>query len=133
MTQKSSRTFLWILSVLAVFLGGFLLAKTIGVGGQIEKELTLTINVSAAGDFVIVATPDELNLKKGESGTITITNTVSGGFDARINYTLTGLPAGSFSFSVNPVNGGQSTILTINSANLASNTAYVCNLSANDI
>lgn len=99
---------------------------------MIEHEYTFTINVKVAGDFAVVLAPAELTLTKGESGTIQITNTASGGFDAKIGYGISGLPEGSSSFSKNPVGVGEACTLTINTSALASNTTYVCKLVAQD-
>ncbi len=120
---------------------GFAVAKLIGIGGigQIEKSMTLTVIVTATGDYEIDISPKnaageaELIIPKGGTGSFLITNVPSGGFDANISSTFTGLPEGSFSFSVNPVAAGQTTVLTIDATNLTSNSNYGCSLRATDI
>jgi hypothetical protein len=122
---------------------GFAIAKIIGgVGGQIEKELTFSVIVTAIGDYTLAMTPvngvgePELTIPKGQTGTFTITLVPSGGFDADVQLTIAGLPDGSYSFAVNPIPfnaAGMTTTLTINSAPLESNRVYVCNLTASDI
>lgn len=129
---KTLKTILIALGVVVLLGIGYIIGQLPTVPSSVQHTYPLTINVTVAGDFVCVVTPDTLNLKKGEIKSIQITNTVSGGFDAKIMYVVSGLPAGSYSFSVNPVNPGQATTLTINSATLASNTVYVCSIVAGD-
>ena len=122
----------WILAAV-LFVGlGFALARIIGGKPSIEHQYQFTVTVNVTGDFAVILTPATLTLAKGETGTITLTNTVSGGFDALIVYEVSGLPAGSFTFSKNPVSPGESATLTINSALLASNTVYTCQFIAKD-
>ena len=127
------KLWVWILCAVLLVGLGFGLARILKPTAGIEKDYTFAINVLVAGDFVCTLTPAELTLKKGETGTIQITNVVSGGFDAKIQYECAGLPAGVVSFSVNPVNPGEPTTMTINTAALASNTTYVCTLTAKDV
>jgi hypothetical protein len=127
------KLWIWILCAVLLIGIGFGLARILKPSAGIEKDYAFTINVLVAGDFVCTLTPAELTLKKGETGTIQITNVVSGGFDAKIQYEAEGLPAGVVSFSVNPVNPGEATTMTINAAGLVSNTTYVCTLTAKDI
>jgi hypothetical protein len=127
------KLWIWILAaVLLVGLGAGL-GRILKPSAGIEKDYTFTINVLVTGDFTCTLTPAELTLKKGETGTVQVTNVVSGGFDAKIQYEVTGLPTGAVSFSVNPVDPGQATTMTINTAALTSNTAYVCTLTARDL
>jgi len=118
----------WIALIIAAFICGLLIRGKF----MAEKQYPLTITVLVAGDFEVTLTPDELTLTKGESGMITLANTASGGFDVPIHYDLSGLPDGAYSFAKNPVDPNESTTLTINSIALASNTVYVCTLTASD-
>ena len=130
---KTLKTVLIILAAVILLLAGYGIARLLqDVPSSVQHSYPLTVTVLVSGDFACVLSPAELTLHKGEVGTVEITNTVSGGFDAKIIYVLNGLPEGSYSFSVNPVDPGQATTLTINSALLASNTAYVCSLTAGD-
>lgn len=122
---------------------GFAIAKLVErAGGQIEKDVTFSVIVTAIGDYEIDMTPKntageaELTIPKGQSGTFTITLTPSGGYDAPIEMSVVGLPDGSYSFSVNPIPfnaAGMTTTLTINTATLETNRVYVCSLTARDI
>lgn len=131
MTNKWKSAF-WVALVIILVLGTFLIAK-IFTGPSIEHQYAFSIQVQVPGDFACVLSPNELILKKGEVGTITITNTASGGFDANIQFKISGLPDGSYSFSVNPVAVGQTTVLTIQSSLLASETGYACQLIASSV
>ena len=126
------KLWVWILAAV-LFVGlGFALARIIGGKPSIEHQYQFTVTVNVTGDFAVTLTPATLALNKGETGTITLTNTVSGGFDALIVYEVSGLPAGSYSFSKNPVSPGETATLTINTAALESNRVYVCQLIAKD-
>jgi len=126
------KLWIWILAAV-LFVGlGFALARIIGGKPSIEHQYQFTVTVNVTGDFAVTLTPATLALNKGETGTITLTNTVSGGFDALIVYEVSGLPAGSYSFSKNPVSPGETATLTINTAALESNRVYVCQLIAKD-
>jgi hypothetical protein len=126
------KLWIWILCAVLLIGLGFALARIIGGKSSIEHQYQFTVTVNVTGDFAVTLTPATLTLNKGETGTITLTNTVSGGFDALIVYEVSGLPAGSFTFSKNPVGAGETATLTINSALMASNTVYVCQLIAKD-
>ena len=126
------KLWVWILTAV-LFVGlGFALARIIGGKPSIEHQYQFTVTVNVSGDFAVTLTPATLTLTKGETGTITLTNTPSGGFDALIVYEVSGLPVGSYSFSKNPVSPGETATLTINTAALQSNTVYVCQLIAKD-
>jgi len=132
--SKTLKTILIVLAVVVLIGAGFGIARLLQdtQPSSVQHSYPLAITVLVSGDFACVLSPAELTLHKGEVGTVQITNTVSGGFDAKIMYVLAGLPEGSYSFSVNPADPGQATTLTINSALLQSNTAYVCSLTAGD-
>jgi len=132
--SKTLKTILIVFGALALIAIGFGIAEMLQdtQPSSVQHSYPLTITVLVSGDFACVLSPAELTLHKGEIGTVQITNTVSGGFDAKIMYVLSGLLEGSYSFSVNPVDPGQATTLTINSALLQSNTAYACQLTAGD-
>jgi hypothetical protein len=122
-----------VLAVLGLVALGFAIAYFVQTQpSSVQHDYPLTITVLVSGDFACVLTPSEVTVHKGELATVEITNTVSGGFDAKIMYLVSGLPDGSYSFSVNPVDPGQATTLTIDSSLLASNTVYVCTLTAGD-
>lgn len=132
-----SNTFKRILAIICglVILTGaaFLIGKAAGGGGAIEKTVQFSITVNASGDFDLVVDPTEATCNKGDVLTFNITNTPSGGYDAQIQYVISGLPDGSYSLSVNPVNAGQATVLTVNTSLLISNSTYTCSVVGVDI
>lgn len=132
--SKTLKTILIVLAVVGLIGAGYGIARLLQdtQTSSVQHTYPLTVTVLVSGDFACVLTPAEITLRRGETATVEITNTVTGGFDAKIQYILSGLPEGSYSFSVNPVDPGQSTTLTINGALLQSNTAYVCALTAGD-
>jgi hypothetical protein len=114
--------------VFGLLAGAFLLRKYL-TGQEQRKEYAFTITIKTPGDFSCTLNPTALVLTKGEIGTITITNTVSGGWDQPLKYSIEGqIPIGSYSFSKNPVNPGETCILTIDSSKLQSGTTYMCSL-----
>ena len=126
------KSWIWIPAVVLFIGAGFGLARIIGKKPAIEHQYQFSVEVKAIGDFLCVLSPTTLILNKGDSGTITITTSASGGFDGQIYFKVSGLPDGSYSFSASPINPGQSTVLTINSALLTTNMTYVCQLVAAD-
>jgi hypothetical protein len=118
---------------------GFGIAKILQTSDPLEKELTFTVSVRVPGDYTIDMTPKdpttgdiEILVAKGQLAVFTITNKVSGGFDVQIEYSVTGLPTGSYTFSKNPVLPNESCTLTVNTTGFVSNQSYVCTLSAWD-
>ncbi len=109
-----------ILAVGAGFLASYIFSQT----GTQEHQYNFSVTVYPPGDFECVLTPIEVFMTKGEAATITITNTVSGGFDCQIWYEVSGGTKEACSFSKNPVNPGETTVLTIDSSKLLSNTTY---------
>lgn len=137
--KQTIKIVLAILGVLALIVVGFIIGRGLGQDDQgITKELSFTVVVMVPGDFEIDMEPKneygdiEVAVKKGEPAIFTITNTTSGGFDVKIEYVVGGLPEGSYSFSINPVNPDEATTLTVDTSFLMSNTAYVCSLTAYD-
>ena len=126
MTKK---VWMAILGILLIISGGVLIYVFSQSGAQ-EKYYNFSITVKPAGDFSCVLTPTDFVMVKGEKATITITNTVSGGFDCQIFYSVSGGTKDACTFSKNPVNPGESTILTIDSSKLQSNTTYTGTLIA---
>jgi uncharacterized membrane protein len=56
-----------------------------GTSGSIAETTTITLKVTApATNFTIAASPKSLGLNLGQSGSVKITTTVSGGFDSAI-------------------------------------------------
>jgi hypothetical protein len=130
--SKTLKNILIVLSIVVLVGAGWLIGRG-GGGGGIEKSVPFTLTVNVAGDFEISITPADQSCTKGQSVSYAITAVPSGGFDAPIWLSITGLPDGSYVFTRNPVEpGAWTTTLTINSALLQSNTTYACNLTAVD-
>lgn len=138
--NQTLKTILAIIGIIALVVVGYVVGRGLLQDDYqgIVKELTFSVVVLVPGDFEIDMGPKnefgevEVAVKKGEPAVFTITNTVSGGFDVKIQYDISGLPDGSYSFSANPVNPGEATTLTVDTSLLTSNSAYVCSLTASD-
>ncbi len=67
-----------------------------GVGGGLTQTTTvsLTVSTGTTPGFTLKASPASLTVQQGASGTSTITATTSGGFDAAIALSASGLPSG---------------------------------------
>ena len=67
-----------------------------GTGGGLTEtaSLMLTVSATAAPSFTISAAPASVTVAQGASGTSTMTTAVSGGFDAAIALSASGLPSG---------------------------------------
>jgi len=124
---KTLKTILIICAVIVLVGAAYLIGRGAS-GGDIQQSINFSISVKASGSFTLTINPADVSIVKGDPLSFAITNLPSGGFDAQIEYAVSGLPAGSYSFSVNPVNAGQVTTLTVDSTKLASNTTYVCSL-----
>lgn len=73
-----------------------------GTGGGVTKttSVSLTVTSASTGTFTISVSPTSGYLTWGESGYATVTTKVSGGFDASISFSATGVPSGvSYSFT----------------------------------
>jgi hypothetical protein len=120
---------LFIALGLALLVGGFLIAKALQDDYPVH-QYNFGVKVVSIGDCSLVLSPDELKIPKGSPGTITITATGIAGFDGKIWLTAFGLPDGSWTFSVNPLPVGGSSVLTIDSSKLSTNMYYGCTLTA---
>lgn len=82
--------------------------------GGPTRQATVTINVGAALDFTLSATPAALTIRPGETSTLTITATGVNGFKGAVNVSSPVLPDVSFSpatFTV-PAGGSQTVAVT---------------------
>jgi hypothetical protein len=87
-------------------------------GIEIHPILDIVFNPSAA-DFSIADSPTSLSLVQGTSGNSTMTTAVSGGFNAAISLSASGLPSGAtatFSPASIAAPGSGSSTMTINTA-----------------
>ncbi|HXA19833.1 MAG TPA: Ig-like domain-containing protein [Thermoanaerobaculia bacterium] len=68
-----------------------------GSGGGTTHTATITLTVTAASipDFTISDSPPSLSVVQGASGSSTVTTAVSGGFNAAVALTASGLPTGA--------------------------------------
>ena len=97
-------------------------------GIEIHPVLNIVFNPSSA-DFSMSASPASLSLPQGTSGTSTISTTVSGGFNAAVALSASGLPSGataSFSSgSIAAPGSGSSTMTIITAASTPAGTYNV--------
>lgn len=121
------------LAVIFVAAIAFLVGRGAG-GGAIEHSVQFSITVNVSGDFAIDITPKDVLCTKGETLTFNITATPSNGFDADIQLSVGGLPAGSYTLAREVLSPGQyGSVLTVNTALLESNSVYTCTLNAHDL
>jgi len=64
-----------------------------GTGGSTTHTATVTLTVTAP-DFTIAASPTSTTITQGTSGNVTITTTVSGGFNNAVALSASGQPSG---------------------------------------
>lgn len=93
-------------------------------GGGVTHTTTvaLTVNAAAAPDFALSASPAGLSVTHGGSGSSTISSTVTGGFNAAVALSVSGLPSG-VTASFNPASiaapGSGSSALTFTASSTA--------------
>jgi len=130
--NKTFKTILTVLAVVIVIGVAFLVGR--GQAGLPEKTVPFSLTVNASGNYTITITPADQVCSKGQVVTYTIAAVPTGGFDADIQLTVGGLPAGSFTFSrVVLTPGNYTSTLTVNTTTLDANSVYSCNLTAKDI
>ncbi len=88
-------------------------------GGGDTRNPVVMLNVTAAGQpsFTLTAVPTALNIQQGNQSTVTLSTTVSGGFNNSISFSVTGVPTGttaSFNPQSIPAPGTGSTTMTVN-------------------
>jgi hypothetical protein len=93
-------------------------------GGAKEEIWTAAISdgTTATPDFTLAASPTAVSIAQGSTGTSTITTTISGGFNAAVALSASGLPAGvtaSFSPASIAAPGSGSSTLTLTVASTA--------------
>ena len=64
-----------------------------GTGGSTTNNTTVTLTVTAP-DFTIAASPTSTTITQGSAGNVTITTTVSGGFNSAVALSASGQPTG---------------------------------------
>jgi uncharacterized membrane protein len=105
-------------------------------GGGITNNTTvaLTITAAATPDFTLSASPSSLSVAQGSSGSSTISTTVSGGFNAVVSLSVSGLPAGvtaSFNPSSIAAPGSGSSTLTFTASSTATTGTATVTVNAN--
>ena len=101
----------------ATALGTYHLTVT-GNGGSIQRTTTVTLTVTSGGlaDFGISASPSSLSVAQGKQGTSTITTTIGGGYNGKVNLSASGVPSGTsvtFNPQVIPAPGSGNSTMTI--------------------
>lgn len=82
--------------------GNYTITITGSGGGLTETtSVSLTVTSSSSPAFSLAVSPASVTVAQGGAGTATATTTVSGGFDAMISLSASGLPAGATA-SFNP-------------------------------
>jgi hypothetical protein len=86
-----------------------------GTSGSLVHSTNATLVVNVSGDFTIGATPSSQTVVRGNSTTYTVTISGVNGFSGNVNFSVTGLPAGThFNFNPSSVTGSGTASLTIN-------------------
>jgi uncharacterized membrane protein len=100
-------------------------------GGGVTHTTTiaLTVTATATPNFTVSASPTSLSVVQGASGNTTITTTISGGFNAAVSLSASGLPSG-VTASFNPASiaapgNGSSTLTFTASSTAATSTTNV--------
>ena len=87
-----------------------------GNGGGLQRTTTVTLTVTAPPNFALSASPSSLTTAQGTQASSTITSAISGGFNAAISLSASGMPSGT-TVSFNPVTipapGSGTSVLTI--------------------
>jgi uncharacterized membrane protein len=79
-----------------------------GSSGNLTHSTTVTLVVNSSSQgFSLAASPTSRTVTQGSSASYTATVTPSGGFNASVTLSVSGLPSGArATFSSNPINGG---------------------------
>jgi len=105
-------------------------------GGSVTHTtiVALTVNTTATPDFAISVSPASLSVTQGSSGSTTVSITVSGGFNATVSLSASGLPSG-VTASFNPASiaapGSGSSTLTFSVTSTATTATTNVTVSAN--
>src|SRR6266851_1746478 len=91
-------------------------------GIELHAVLDIVFNPGTAADFSVAASPANLSVTQGSSGSTTISTSTSGGFNSPVTLSASGLPAGvtaSFSPSSIAAPGSGSSTLTFTASSTA--------------
>ncbi len=89
-----------------------------GNGGGLQRTTTVTLTVTAQAqpNFALSASPSSLTTAQGTQASSTITSTISGGFNAAISLSASGMPSGttvSFNPATIPAPGSGNSTMTV--------------------
>ncbi|HEY1986302.1 MAG TPA: S53 family peptidase [Terracidiphilus sp.] len=92
-----------------------------GTSGSTVQTTTVTLTVtSTTAGFSISASPTSITVARSSSGRVTVSTTVSGGFNSAISLSASGQASGtSFSFNPSSITGAGSSTLTITASRRA--------------
>jgi len=91
-----------------------------GWGSPYGSNLISALAGSATSGFSLSASPNSVSVVQGNSGTSTITSTVTGGFDSAVTLSASGQPTGvTVTFGTNPITGAGTSTLTLTVASTA--------------
>jgi subtilase family serine protease len=94
-----------------------------GVSGNLTNSTTVSLTVTGAPNFTLAASPTSLSIKRGATGTATVSVVPSNGFSASVTLSASGLRKGmSASFSPNPTSN--SSTLTLATSNKTNNGTF---------
>jgi hypothetical protein len=98
-----------------------------GVSGNLSSSTTVSLTVTATPDFTLAASPTSLSIKRGATGSATISIVPSNGFSGAVTISASGLRKGvSASFSPNPtINSSTLTLATSNKTNIGTFTVTI--------
>ena len=104
-----------------------------GVSGSLNNSTTVSLTVTAAANFTLTASPSSLTIKRGSSGTATITLVPSNSFGGIVTLSASGLRKGTTaSFNPNPTaNASTLTLGTSRNATLGTFTVTITGVSGN--
>ena len=104
-----------------------------GVGGGIEKDVTVTLSVESGvePDFEISSTPNSQTITWEQSATYLITINGKGGFNSDVSLAISGLPAGvNFQFNPPTVTPNSTSTLTLKPTNAIEAQTYALTIFA---
>ncbi len=85
-----------------------------GASATHTTPLSLTVNAPSSNDFSMVAAPSSVTVTAGQSGSSSVSTTVTSGVAQTVALSVSGLPAGaSASFSPASITSGQSSTLSV--------------------
>ncbi len=104
---------------------GYDLATGWGSPNGVNLINALAGSASTTPGFTLTASPGSLSITQGNSGSSTITSSVTGGFDSAITLSTSTLPSGvTASFSPTSITGAGSSILTFTVSSTAATGTY---------